>query len=1489
MPEHDGRVRFSKQVLSQRLRTQCDRQLRLSLYTDTLRQSLGMPEESKTRASIHLLQEAGDKWQAKAFGQLAKAFGEDSIIGEEKEEADYDRDYEYKKTPLEELIDAAAPGRHIVEAKFPVTETFKAAVGGQDITDVLTGKELGFDALVPDIIEVFGSGIAEDLGGEVKPSGEVAPLSDDERLRLRVIDVKLSSEPSANYFAEVVYYSMALAAWLEETGLSDEYAVVSAAAIWPGAHKGSALEELLAEWREEGSPGSKPEAREALKEDLETVPFDVFAPRIRRLISQKVPSVLAEEDWLSHDWHVAGHCEGCDFLGYVWGDRELDPKHCWPMAEEQDNLSRVPQMSQGASGMLRHWGVRDLRDLASKEPEDDVFDKHQGLRASRTVMSGRAQSLVKAKEEGSVPEEMKVVTESGTSAVLRKFSNLNIYLFVEFDLSSAISFAFGLKAAWWEPKPDDKSKEKKRHFWNRQVFPVTERNLETEQRVFLSFLKRLRAIAKYVHDRDEEARSEERRTRRYNSRSALQIYLWDTAQRKHLMRVVGRHLDAILADEDLGDLAWLFPSDELIPNWRNREGPTSPVTVIGDVANSHLAVPVPHMYTLLRVVASYHEQAEEGEDPYVPWAKDYFRGPLSNLMPSERGHEVWSQEPPEDNFPGWTEVLSDMKSTVKAKLSALEIVTRRLQGDLNRTGDDPDADQRLSIIGAPKLANVGPPERLSAASWDASLWRAFQRLNAALEKEEKQQIRSLPSHEREARFKSARLKRRLRGQDERDKLDTINDKQQREGNSRLRPERGRYVYLMRDESRDVSFKEGEFLTAISSDRNPNNAGLIDTPVWSALKDTALERYKGEAISWGTWKYGTMQDILRGEIEAIDRDEKILVFKAEKPGLVEDLQDEGVINLDRHAVIDPIEIDFFKSKLEKSLRAIGNPEVAGDSPIARRATGLQNNRRSSIDPHTPAAGFLWEAAERYRERRDCGTEALKTELGESLLNPSQWDAFSEALTRNLTLIWGPPGTGKSRTLRTIIKGAVLDAARAGRPLRLLVTSFTRRAHDEVLLKVHEEMSELLPDGTDYQLKRLRSKWSGDPGDEVDDAIDLKLNKHDPSPAVNELRDRLTQNRGITIVGTTPGQTHNLIQAAGGGRAQEELFDLVVLDEASQMDVAHAILPLCAMAEESGLVLAGDDKQLDPIHQAEPPEGLEHMVGSVYNFFSKQHGIDPESLTTNYRSSKEIVDFCRNAGYDESLHPRSPDLKMRLVEPLPGEEPPGWPSESLLWQPELNDLLDPENPVGCFAYEDEISGQSNPFEADTVTALLLLLSGHMAEGLANEKDEHGDIIEDLPNRPYAPEDFWNEGVGVVTPHKAQRSRIITALRKAFPGTDPRLLRGAVDTVERFQGQERDVIVGSFGLGDPDEIEDEDEFLYSLNRFNVMASRARAKLLVFATRTVIDHLSGDLDTLRESRLLKSFADAYCNEESQMELSYLADEGDEEARAGAFKYRRR
>jgi hypothetical protein len=171
-------------------------------------------------------------------------------------------------------------------------------------------------------------------------------------------------------------------------------------------------------------------------------------------------------------------------------------------------------------------------------------------------------------------------------------------------------------------------------------------------------------------------------------------------------------------------------------------------------------------------------------------------------------------------------------------------------------------------------------------------------------------------------------------------------------------------------------------------------------------------------------------------------------------------------------------------------------------------------------------------------------------------------------------------------------------------------------------------------------------------------------------------------------------------------------------------------------------------------------------------------------------------------------------------------------------------------------------------------------------AGERDPYSGETWPAGELPYSPEKFWTKAVDVVTPHRAQQELIIGQLQRIFPDDAPSLIRGAVDTVERFQGQERDVIVASYALGDPDAIEDEDEFLMSLNRFNVTSSRARAKLIVLVSREVVDHLSGDLEILRESRLLKNYVDSFCRNTCPMTLGFVVDGAEREV-TGTHRYR--
>lgn len=230
------------------------------------------------------------------------------------------------------------------------------------------------------------------------------------------------------------------------------------------------------------------------------------------------------------------------------------------------------------------------------------------------------------------------------------------------------------------------------------------------------------------------------------------------------------------------------------------------------------------------------------------------------------------------------------------------------------------------------------------------------------------------------------------------------------------------------------------------------------------------------------------------------------------------------------------------------------------------------------------------------------------------------------------------------------------------------------------------------------------------------IDAPLNRSNPSSQIMDIRQRLQNKTGITIVGATSEQIYNLLMI-NNNSAQAEFFDLILIDEASQMDVAHAILVFCSLAENRSIVLAGDHLQFAPIHQAKPPRDLESMVGSVYTFCRDFQNVPDVMLDENYRSNETIVNFALNAGYRTSLSSYSPNLKLDFVSPIPTQKPSHW-SSSLYWTSEWQEFLNPDYPTTCFVYQDGRSSQWNQFEADAVVSLISLLQDRMSEQLANE---------------------------------------------------------------------------------------------------------------------------------------------------------------------------
>lgn len=807
------------------------------------------------------------------------------------------------------------------------------------------------------------------------------------------------------------------------------------------------------------------------------------------------------------------------------------------------------------------------------------------------------------------------------------------------------------------------------------------------------------------------------------------------------------------------------------------------------------------------------------------------------------------------------------------RLRALETVAKRLEHDL-----------RPVLVQSAPVIRIEPPQRQPRVSADGQLWYNFARLNAALDDLEVQQVRAMPVHERVARFRSALLTQRLTGPASTQALQQLN----------VLPRPGLRVYGLSADSVDLKAKPGDFSFALSP---AADQAFLDRKVSRMVRGTPLDAQLQQQLGDRFWR-ARMEAITAVSVIALDRNRGLiaLVPRDGLPTILDAIEQHGVASFAADVTLDPTNTDFFTRKLSNhygsgALQVLANPPLAAQRANARAvaATGQAGRRGSRRTVHRPPADFLWDAITMSGATTRRAPAAIQTRLVAHLqssgrsLNPSQVHAWQHALSHRATLIWGPPGTGKSLTVRAVIVGAILDAQTCGQTIRVLLTASTYTAIDNVLADTAADIEALLP-GQCGRF-RVRSRFQEPPAN-TPQLSDVEIDWGNPSPALTGLKGELERPVRCVLVGATPEQVYNLL-TSNQGSACEERFDLILVDEASQMDVAHAILPFCAIATNGSIVLAGDHLQLPPIHKAEPPAGLEDMVGSIYEYWRSRYGVVECALDVNYRSNDTLVAFAREAGYRTTLTSQSPNLRLELTSPLPAAPPENW-AATLYWTSEWSQLLDPNQPATCFVYEDGRSSQRNEFEADAVAALATLLHGRVASALSGEIDPLTSAVRPPSATPYSTTEFWEKALGVVTPHRAQQAAIVSRLHQVFGATGAvaDAIRDAVDTVERFQGQQRDVIIASYTLGDPDQIANEDEFLMSLNRFNVVASRARAKLVVFVSQEVINHLAHDVAILMESRLLKVFAESFCASSRPMTLGHIHGSSVQQ-RPGSFRWR--
>ncbi|KAH7386010.1 DNA-binding protein SMUBP-2 [Pyrenochaeta sp. MPI-SDFR-AT-0127] len=488
---------------------------------------------------------------------------------------------------------------------------------------------------------------------------------------------------------------------------------------------------------------------------------------------------------------------------------------------------------------------------------------------------------------------------------------------------------------------------------------------------------------------------------------------------------------------------------------------------------------------------------------------------------------------------------------------------------------------------------------------------------------------------------------------------------------------------------------------------------------------------------------------------------------------------------------------------------------------------------------------------------------KLEWNDPSLNDSQKEAIRFALaSREVALIHGPPGTGKTHTLIELILQLLKQK------LRLLVCGPSNISVDNIVERLASHKvsmvrlghpARLLPSVLNHSLDVLTRTSEAaalvqDVRKEMDDkqsSIRKTRNAKERRQIYTELKDLRQEFRE-----REKGCVKNLVDGskvvlatlhgAGGFHLKGQEFDAVIVDEASQALEAQCWVPLL-WVKANKLVLAGDHLQLPPtikslnsreskVAKKDAKKGRDKKDSAGGDNAEKASGKPVESmtlettlfdrllalhgpsikrmLTTQYRMHEKIMRFPSDELYDSKLI--AADLvKERLLKDLPYE---------------VTDTEDTREPL---VFWDTQGGDF----AEKVEDEGVIGKGGKGMSLGDSKSNEAEAalvkmhVGNLINAGVKAED-----IAVVTPYNAQLALLAGMLKEAYPGIE-------LGSVDGFQGREKEAVVVSTVRSNPDH---EVGFLGEKRRLNVAMTRPKRHLCVI----------GDADTISKgSKFLKGW----------------------------------
>ena len=447
-----------------------------------------------------------------------------------------------------------------------------------------------------------------------------------------------------------------------------------------------------------------------------------------------------------------------------------------------------------------------------------------------------------------------------------------------------------------------------------------------------------------------------------------------------------------------------------------------------------------------------------------------------------------------------------------------------------------------------------------------------------------------------------------------------------------------------------------------------------------------------------------------------------------------------------------------------------------------------------------------------------------------LNPTQERAVNEVLwAKDVAIVHGPPGTGKTTTLVEAInetlmrESQVLVCAQSNmavdwiseklvdRGINVLRIGNPTRVNDKMLGFTYERRFESHPDYPQLwairkairELRKNRKKGSENYHQKMERLksraaeIEIRIN----SELFGEAR---------VIACTLVGSAHRLLEGMK--------FGTLFIDEAAQALEAACWIP---MRRASRVILAGDHCQLPPTVKS--IAALRAGLGKT--LMERIAENKPEVVTLlkiQYRMNDEIMRFSSDWFYGGKVE-SAPQIKYRSV--LDYDHPITW--------------IDTSNEENQITIEGEDAPEDSASTSSSVSAANQNSDLNFKEQFVGESFGRINKAEAELTLLTLAEYFTKIGkqrvlsesidVGIISPYRAQ-VQYLKKLIKKYEFFKPYRRLISVNTVDGFQGQERDVILISLVRSND---EGQIGFLKDLRRMNVAMTRARMKLIILGNK--------------------------------------------------------